>query len=97
MDNPKSNYKFNDFPVGRKVMIISKMVDFHFFYNETGAVIKNSGNYLGIAVKFDKPRHYADGYIMKEFNFNPNNLKPLLDEKEIKTDYEKQLEYFLSY
>ena len=83
MENPTSNYKHSDFPLGSKVQIISYMVDFHFFRGtETGTVIKNNGGYLGINVQLDKPRHYESGHIMTYFNFNPNNLVPIAEEDE---------------
>lgn len=81
MNNPKTNYKFNDFPVETKVKIISKVVDFYFWYGETGEVIKNDGDYLGIEVQLDSPRHFEDGYIQTSFNFNPDNLCPISELK----------------
>jgi len=65
---------FEDFPVGTHVKIICACQDFHFFYGETGKVIKNEGKYLSIIVEYDEPRHYEDGTIEKTFNFNPNDL-----------------------
>ncbi len=65
---------FGDFPIGTRVKIITRYEDFTFFYGETGKVIKNSGNYLGISVRFDKPRHYKDGSILTGFYFNPQSL-----------------------
>lgn len=70
-------HTFEDFPVGTPVKIISKFVDFYFFFGETGKVIRNTGKYLGIRVEFDKPRYFTDGYIQRDFNFEPKNLEPL--------------------
>jgi len=60
---------FSDFPVFSKVKIIAPFVDFVFFYGETGMVIKNSRDYLGITVKLDEPRRN-----IIEWNFNPKDL-----------------------
>ena len=63
--------KFSDFPVGCAVQIICVCQDFTFFSGEeTGVVVENSGKYLGIIVKFDKPfnKHYDT------FNFAPDDL-----------------------
>jgi len=68
------NNTFEDFPVGTKVKVVAPCVDFFFFYGETGKVTKNTGKYLGISVKFDKPRCFEGGYIQKGFNFNPKDL-----------------------
>lgn len=71
----KTQYNtFEDFPVSTQVKIISPFVDHHFFYGETGEVIENTSDYLGIRVKFDKPRHYEGGAIQKSFQFNPKDL-----------------------
>lgn len=70
-------YTFDDFQKGMPVKIVSKIVDFHFWYGETGIVTKNTGKYLGIEVKLDKPRIYENGLILEGFNFNPKDLKPL--------------------
>jgi hypothetical protein len=69
---PKRNY--GDFPVGTYVEIISKCVDFYFFYGEKGTVRKNTGRYLGIIVEFDEPRCFVGGMIQKDFGFEPHNL-----------------------
>lgn len=69
--------KFDDFPIGQRVKIISEGVDFYFFYGETGEVIKNDGKYLGITVEFDKPREFEGGIVQTHFGFNPENLCPL--------------------
>lgn len=68
----KNTYK--DFPIGTKVKIICACQDMTFFWGETGKVIRNSGEYLGIIVEYDEPRHYEGGYIQKEFNFAPDDL-----------------------
>ena len=68
------NNTYDDFPVGTKVKIITPCEDFYFWYGETGIVIKNKHSYLGIIVKLDEPRHFEDGYIQKEFNFEPKSL-----------------------
>ncbi len=73
---------FDDFPIGTKVKVITKCEDFTFFYGETGKVIRNSGQYLGICVRFDKPRHFKDGHVQTAFNFNPSSL--YIDNKERK-------------
>lgn len=65
---------YKDFPVGTKVKIICACQDMTFFWGETGTVIRNSGKYLGIIVKYDEPRHYEGGYIQHDFNFAPDDL-----------------------
>jgi hypothetical protein len=62
------------FPIGTKVKIITPCQDFNFFYGETGVVTKNTGDYLGIRVTFDEPRHFKDGSIQESFNFDPDDL-----------------------
>ena len=62
------------FPVGTKVKIICVCQDFNFFFGETGIVTKNTGEYLGINVKFDEPRHFENGSIQTDFNFKPEDL-----------------------
>lgn len=91
MKNSQSNCTWDDFPVGTRVKIICDYQDFSFWYGETGVVTENKGYgkgvtdkgfgvcYLGINVKFDKPRHFIDGYIETDFNFNPTDLEPLKD------------------
>ena len=79
----KTDYKYDDFPVGMPVQVMCVCQDFNFFDNETGVVVKNTGGYLGIGIKFDKPRHFEGGYIQKDFNFNPSDLKPLKEKSEI--------------
>ncbi len=70
-----NNNTFKMFPVGTKVQIITLGQDMNFFDGtETGIIIKNSGRYLGIMVKFDEPRHFKGGHIQKEFNFEPSDL-----------------------
>jgi len=72
------NNTFEQFPVGKKVRIICVGQDMTFFRgNELGTVIKNSGDYLGIIVEFDKPRHFVGGYVQESFNFEPSDLLPL--------------------
>jgi hypothetical protein len=73
------NNKFSDFPIGTKVKVICAGQDMHFFYGETGVIIKNSGQYLGIIVQFDKPRYFKNGAKQESFNFAPDDL--------IKMDY----------
>lgn len=65
---------YEDFPIGSKVKIICSCQDFNFFFKETGEVVDNKGQYLGITVKFDTPRHFKDGSIQTEFNFEPSDL-----------------------
>jgi len=72
--NKTHDNKFSDFSVGSRVKIICLGQDMHFFYGETGKVIKNTGNYLGIIIQFDEPRHFKDGSIQKDFNFEPSDL-----------------------
>lgn len=60
--------QYSDFPVGTAVQVIVPCEDFVFFNNETGVVIRNSGNYLGIIVKFDKKNERPD------WNFMPEDL-----------------------
>jgi len=72
--NTKNN-KYEDFPVGARVKIICVCQDFNFFEgNEDGVVTKNTGEYLGIVVKFDEPRHFEGGHIQYDFNFKPDDL-----------------------
>jgi hypothetical protein len=71
------NNKYSDFPVGSRVQVICVMQDMSAFSgDETGIVVENSGKYLGIIVKFDKPRHY------ETFNFAPDDLVLLEPQKE---------------
>jgi hypothetical protein len=65
---------YEDFPIGTPVKIICLSQDHHFFFGEIGKVIHNSGEYLGISVKYDEPRHYVGGEIEYSFNFNPSDL-----------------------
>ena len=67
--------KFSDFRIGDRVKIITKCRDFYFFYEETGKIIENSGTYLGLKVRLDKPRHFEGGFVQKTFGFNPEDLK----------------------
>ena len=77
-----NNNSYDDFPVGTRVKIITPCQDFHFFYGEEGIVVDNKKEYLGIEVRYDKPRHYEDGTIETGFNFNPKDLWKI-PEKEI--------------
>ena len=65
---------YSNFPIGTKVKVITPCQDFHFFYGETGKVIKNTGGYLSIIVEFDIPRKFEDGMVQETFNFNPEDL-----------------------
>jgi hypothetical protein len=65
---------FADFPIGSRVKVICACQDFNFFWGETGVVIANSGQYLGINVKFDDARHFEDGSVQESFNFAPDDL-----------------------
>lgn len=65
---------YDDFPIGSYVKIICISQDHHFFFGETGTVFRNSGEYLGISVEYDEPRHYKDGTIETSFNFVPKDL-----------------------
>lgn len=65
---------YDDFPIGTHVKIICCCQDFHFFYGETGKVIRNKGTYLSIIVEFDKLRHFEGGYVQTKFNFVPKDL-----------------------
>ena len=73
--------KINFLP-GTHVKVISKTVDFYFFYGETGTVISNNGEYLGCIVKFDVPREFEDGYIQETFDFNEKDLEKIQMEVE---------------
>jgi len=80
MNNPTTNTKFEDIPVGTRVQVVSHCVDFHFFYGETGVVTKAEDRYLGIKVRFDRPQKFkcvgGDEIYEKEWhNFHPKNLK----------------------
>lgn len=68
---------FKDFPLGQRVEVVSGCVDHYFFWNETGVVTKNNGKYLGVIVRFDKPRIFKDNFVQDKFNFNPEDLKPI--------------------
>lgn len=76
---------YDMFPIGTKVQVITLGQDFNFFNGtEVGEVIKNGGKYLSIIVKFDEPRHFKDGYIQTEFNFEPDDLTVLEKSTKIK-------------
>lgn len=74
---------FEMFPIGSRVKVICVCQDYYFFNHEkentNGTVIRNSGKYLGIIVKWDEPRQY-ECHFQEEFNFEPSDLV-LLDEK----------------
>jgi hypothetical protein len=76
---------FSVFKVGDKVKVISPHVDFKFFsIGISGKVIRNSGKYLGIIVKFDNDL---------EHGFNPRDL--VLIEKDYNKTFVKLLTAFL--
>lgn len=85
------NAKHSDFPVGTKVKIVTVCRDMHFWFGETGKVTANrgEGSYLGVTVKLDTPRTYEASkewpftaeWSMKEFNFQPEDLKLLTPKK----------------
>lgn len=75
------NNTFDMFPVGTRVRVITFAQDFRFFEgDETGVVVRNTGERLGIIVKFDTPLKYDDGYRITEFGFNPDDLIVLEEE-----------------
>ena len=65
---------YDDFKIGDRVEVIVPWEDCYFFYGETGIIIKNSHEYLGIVVKFDNPRNFEGGYVQETFNFKPEDL-----------------------
>jgi len=65
------------FPVGTRVHVVTACQDFNFFYDETGFVTKNTGEYLGITVTFDEKREFTNGDVQTSFGFNPDDLFPL--------------------
>lgn len=65
---------YADFPVGTKVRIVTPYLDSYFWFGETGEVVANSGQDLGITVQFDKPRKFKGGYVQTDFGFDPENL-----------------------
>ena len=87
----QSKLSFADISAGDKVKIVAECVDFNFFYGETGVVIRNPHTYLGINVKFDKPRHFRDGTIQTDFNFNPTDLE-LVDKRPSEVEVNKESE-----
>lgn len=91
----KTNFTYDDFPVGTNVQIVSEAVDFNFFFGETGVIEKNTGEYLGIRVRFHTPRCFKDGTMQYDFNFKPENLKPI-DLIQSCLDYDIPLETLLS-
>lgn len=66
-----------DFKVGDRVQVITPCQDHRFFFDQTGVVTEISGKYLGIIVSFDIPMEYEDGYILREYNFEPGDLVKL--------------------
>ena len=84
---PNGLPKLEDFKIGDKVKVITSCQDFYFFYEETGVIKSIKGSYLAIKVEFDEPREFKDGYIQKEFNFNPEDLFKI-ELKEIDKEYE---------
>lgn len=84
------NNTYDMFPVGTHVQVITIGQDGYFFEGtETGKVVRNTGEYLGIFVEFDNPRRFnalmpirddsnklqaEDDYIQREFNFEPSDL-----------------------
>jgi len=72
---------YSMFPIGTKVKVICAARDFNFFFGETGVVIKNDEKYLGIIVKWDIPRKYENGHIEYEWNFKPEDLVILENNK----------------
>ena len=81
-----TNKTYADFPVGTRVRIMCSGRDFIFFSpgRETGTVIKNTGDYLGIVVHLAHPRveDYGDPelYVRTKHNFHPTDLLPIEDE-----------------
>lgn len=68
------NNTFDMFPIGTRVRVITPCQDFHFFYDETGVVTKNTGGYLGIIVTFDEERKFTNGDVQTCFGFEPDDL-----------------------
>jgi len=66
---------FEMFPVGCRARVITIGQDFNFFDGtEAGTVVRNTGQYLGIELKFDKSRHFDNGHVQTSFNFAPDDL-----------------------
>ena len=95
-DNPFAADKWNtpaewkaenaSFEVGACVVIPADVwVDFRpWKAGTTGTVVRNSGAYLGIIVRFDVPRRERDNltgavYELTEYNFNGRHLARLED------------------
>jgi len=74
--------QFSDFPVGSRVKVVCLFQDMYFFNSETqntnGTVIRNSGEYIGIIVEWDEPRHY-ESHIQTDFNFGPKDMIRLVE------------------
>jgi len=65
------------FTPGTRVRVICVCQDFQFFncYTQnTYGVVDRIGTSGMIIVKWDEPRHYDNGTIQYEFNFNPDDL-----------------------
>lgn len=71
------------FTIGSRVKITNSFVDFQFFkLGETGRVIKNSENYLGIIVLLDNPHYFTEGDdVLVYWGFNYDDLIFLKEEK----------------
>lgn len=83
-ERAKDKYKTRNnthkiFPEGTPVMVICHGQDHHFFYNETGRVTESRNSYLGITVKFDKPRRFDDKVVQNGFSFQPDDLVRIED------------------
>lgn len=78
-----------DFPLGTRVRIMCDGRDFVCFLagQETGTVIDNTGGYLGIMVRLDRPhreRHDRQRvFVREQHNFQPIDLLPLDDEEAV--------------
>ena len=80
---PEQIKDIDKFPIGTRVRVVVEFQDMYFFRgNETGTVIRNTGDYMGVIVKFDKPRYFEDDYIQYDFNFNPVDLEIFKIEQE---------------
>lgn len=72
------NNMYSTFAINSRVQVITLGRDFNYFDGtEEGTVVKNHFRYLGIIVKFDKPRRFEGGYTQTTFNFEPEDLKLL--------------------
>lgn len=74
---------YSDFPIGQRVRLVKNRTnseycccDFHVFCpGETGVVVENDGEYLGIRVKLDHVVIDGNG---PYWGFNPEHLEPVL-------------------